>query len=383
MIRTTTLVLFLFIASARAGVQVTVLATPNGGIEPQAVVAKDGAVHLLYFTGDPAKGELYWVRGAPDRKDPAVFSTPLRVNDVSGTAAATGTIRGGQMALGKNGRVHVAWNGSGRAGAAGMMYSRLDDTGAAFEPARDLMQVTTDLDGGGTVAADDAGNVWVAWHGTRKTGDHDEAHRQVWIARSTDDGKSFTKEAPAWTRATGACSCCAMRAFAGDGTLWLVYRAATSTVNRDLWLLASRDGGKSFDGALLDQWKLPQCPMSAIAFAPREDGIVAAWEAEERVRFAAIDAGSTHARETAGASGAPSATKAPAEKYPSVAVDAAGNVLVAWAEGAGWQKGGDLVWQVFDAAGKPTDAKGRVANGVATWSFPAAVAVDGGFLLYH
>ena len=76
-----------------------------------------------------------------------------------------------------------------------MLYSRLDDTGKAFEPQRNLMTQTYQLDGGGTVAADDQGNVYVAWHGPRfdpnATAPPGEANRQVWLARSTDDGKTF------------------------------------------------------------------------------------------------------------------------------------------------------------------------------------------------
>ena len=45
-----------------------------------------------------------------------------------------------------------------------MLYSRLNDPGTAFEPQRNLLHETGGLDGGGTLAADGAGNVWVAWH---------------------------------------------------------------------------------------------------------------------------------------------------------------------------------------------------------------------------
>ena len=64
------------------------------------------------------------------------------------------------MALGKNGRVYVAWNGSSksepkdpsnRPGSAEepMLYSRLNNSHTAFEPERNLMTRTAGLDGGG------------------------------------------------------------------------------------------------------------------------------------------------------------------------------------------------------------------------------------------
>jgi hypothetical protein len=87
---------------------VSVIRVPNLGIQPQ-IVERDGIVHLLYFTGDPQKGDLNYVTSRDYGK---AFSTPIRVNSESGTAMATGNIRGGQMAIGANGIVHVAWIGS-------------------------------------------------------------------------------------------------------------------------------------------------------------------------------------------------------------------------------------------------------------------------------
>ena len=82
---------------------------PNGGIQPQAVADSAGVVHLLYFAGDPKHGDLFYVKS---RDYGATWSSPVRVNSKPGAAIAVGTIRGGQLAVGKNGRVHVAWNGS-------------------------------------------------------------------------------------------------------------------------------------------------------------------------------------------------------------------------------------------------------------------------------
>src|SRR5438309_2140268 len=110
--------------------QVALLKTPHHGIQPQAVVDGKGVVHLLYFTGAANAGDLFYSRREPGKAD---FSAPIKVNSHSGSAIAIGTIRGGQMAVGNNGRVHVAWNGSGQARPRGpgtgspMLYTRLND----------------------------------------------------------------------------------------------------------------------------------------------------------------------------------------------------------------------------------------------------------------
>ncbi len=59
-----------------------------------------------------------------------------------------------------------------------------------------------------------------------------------------------------------------MRAFiAKDGTPYVLYRSATGGVDRDVYLLTSRDRDGSFTATLLDRWKLEACPMSTDAFA--------------------------------------------------------------------------------------------------------------------
>ena len=178
-----------------ATAQVEIVRVPDGGLQPQVAVDRGGGIHLVYFKGEPAGGDIYYVhRGSGGRE----WSVPLRVNSQPGSAIATGTIRGAHLALGRNGRVHVAWNGSRQAepkgpdGVTPMLYARLSDAGASFEPQRNVMQRSGVLDGGGAVAADRAGNVYVIWHATGEVTGED--HRQVFVAASRDDGKTFARD---------------------------------------------------------------------------------------------------------------------------------------------------------------------------------------------
>jgi hypothetical protein len=237
-------------ASERAGA-VALLRVPNGGIQPQAVADPKGTLHLIYFKGDNAgAGDLFYVRREAGTER---FSDPMRINSRPASACAIGSVRGGQVALGKGGRrLHVVWNGKGTE------YARLNDSGTAFEEQRDLMRQTQIPDGGGTVAADEAGNVYVIWHGIRNGEKASEDTRKVWVARSQDEGKTFSMEAPAWTQPTGVCACCSTRAFADHkGAVYLLYRSATAKVNRDIYLLSSLDEGKSFQEALVHKWRVP------------------------------------------------------------------------------------------------------------------------------
>lgn len=101
-------------ASEQPDRRVQIVATPDGGIQPQALVDVDGTIPLVYFKGESAAGDLYYVRR---RVEDASFSAAVRVNNDAGSAIATGSVRGGQIALDRNGWVYVAWNGSSEANA--------------------------------------------------------------------------------------------------------------------------------------------------------------------------------------------------------------------------------------------------------------------------
>jgi hypothetical protein len=375
----------LLLACAAPGVQgaaeprVNVVRTPHGGLQPQAVLDGQGVLHLVYFKGDPAAGDLFYVRRATGRLD---FSDPLRVNSQPSSAVAVGTIRGGQLAVGKDGRVHVAWNGSNKAqprspvGGFPMLYARLNDAGTAFEPQRNLMQRSGVLDGGGTVAADATGHVYVAWHALKADSPRGPEHRQVWVASSADEGKTFGPEVVANPRPMGACPCCGMRAFVdAAGTTRLLYRAATEGVHRDMVLLTSADRGQRFDAVVLDRWEINDCPMSSEAFAEGSGGVFAAWETRGQVYFARLGKDVSPVAAPGDGRG---------RKNPALAVNGRGEVLLAWTEGTGWQRGGALAWQVYDRSGRPTAARGRIPGAIPMWGLPTAVAErDGTFTLLH
>ncbi|MBI2194694.1 MAG: hypothetical protein HYU36_22165 [Planctomycetes bacterium] len=358
---------------------------PGGGIQPQVRVDAQGQVHLIAFHGEPMNGDIDYFRSS-DGGDS--FSKPLRVNSHPGSAIAVGNIRGAQMALGKGGRVHVAWNGSGEAeprgpsGQTPMLYARLNDAGKAFEPEKNVMQFAHGLDGGGSVAADAAGNVYVVWHAG--VGAKGENKRRVFIARSRDEGKTFDREKPAWDAATGACGCCGLSAFADpSGNVSILYRSAQASEsgaidNRDMYLLVSTNQGAKFQGKKVGSWQVNQCVMSLSHFTENAKGALAAWESREQVYFAEIDSAGFQV-----SSPVPAPGLAARRKHPVVARNAAGETCLAWTEGMGWQKGGAVAWQVFDAQGKPTGEKGR-ADGVPAWSLVAVFARPrGGFTVVY
>ncbi|HEU4752256.1 MAG TPA: sialidase family protein [Armatimonadota bacterium] len=245
-------------ASPPSARRVELLKTPNGGIQPQAVLDGRGILHLVYLKGTPGACDVFYQRRPVAGGE---WSEPLRVNRIPGSAVAVGTIRGAQLAVGRDGRVHVLWAGSTQTvkdSPRGMplFYSRLDDAGKAFEPERNLMQFTMNLDGGGSIAADAAGSVYVAFHAAeQKMGG--EGARRLFLARSRDDGKSWTREVAVNPEPTGACPCCSTKAFVdARGALYVLYRSAQDKTDRGMVLLTSADHGTTFISRRVDPWQV-------------------------------------------------------------------------------------------------------------------------------
>jgi hypothetical protein len=359
--------------------QVSIERVPNNGLQPQIAVDSRGALRLVYFAGEPGAGDLWYVKRAPSEHG---FSKPIAVNSQKGSAVATGTIRGAQIALGQGDLLHVAWNGSAKAEPKGpgrhafpMLYARVSDDEATFEPQRNLIQHAYGLDGGGSLAADRRGNVAVVWH----AGESGEARRRVWLALSEDNGRTFQEERAIDANEQGACGCCGLKAFADrQGGIYVLYRSARDGQNRDMELLAAASPAQPFTQQRVDRWKVAACPMSAEAFAETGNAVLAAWETEGQVWLARIEKGTARSAKPVAAPG-----RGRNRKHPALAVNAAGDVLLAWTEGTGWQRGGDVAWQVFDARGRPTAASGR-GTGLPAWSFPAAYAeADGSFVVMY
>ena len=349
---------------------------PENGIQPQVAVSDDGTIHLVYFKGDALGGDLFYTRSSDGQR----FSKPIRVNSVGGTAIAAGNIRGARIATGRHGTVYITWNGSQNAarsngGRTPMLYARLDIAHTAFEPERNLIQSAYGIDGGGGIAADRDGRVFVFWHAPSQGGEGEQS-RRVWMTRSEDDGRTFEAERVAWNEPTGACACCSLNATADEaGHLYLLFRSAHEMVHRDMYLLKSNDHGITFTGSSISPWNVGYCVMSTEAFATGPNGVLAAWETEKQVHLGRIKeaGGISEFRTTPGNN----------QKYPSLVSDSKGFMLASWTEGMGWKRGGSVHWQIFDSSGRPIGDKGS-ADGVPVWSLIASYAQrDGHFVIVY
>ena len=255
-----------------------------------------------------------------------------------------------------------------------MYYARMKTDGSGFEPQRNVITHAYGLDGGGSVAADGEGNVYVVWH----AGEEGEQSRRVYTARSDDGGETFSAEVAASDEIEGACGCCGIRAAAGvDGAGYVLYRTAREEVHRDANLIVF-GRGPVYKQVGLDPWELGACPMTTASLLSDPKGVTAAWETDGQVFFGRYN---SDGERLTGPFAAPGTGGA--RKHPVLARNDRGETILAWTDGTGWKRGGAFAWQVYDAHGTATPESGQ-AEGIPTWSQVSVLADrSGAFILIY
>lgn len=335
--------------------KVTTVAVPDGGKPVMARTDKEGAVHLLFDTGD---GPKY----ARSTDGGVTFSTAIPV--VRGGSPAAGLeYSAWDMAVGKGGRIHVAmstnaWKLKLPQEEWGFFYANLDPVASSFSPVRNINRKPSE---GFSLAADEEGDVTACWLSDR-----------LYANISRDNGETFGPNLEINPR-YNPCNCCTTSAAYGeDGRLAVLYREETNN-ERDMYLVlwdqVRGDVARTRVGQI--PWKLDGCPMTYFSVIPDRGGFVAAWPTKGTIYFARLDGRGESSRlaevETPGRSGM--RTGIAALGGPD------GSTLVAW------KKDGLAGWQLYDADGQPSGPPGSAkssGNGVAV-----VVGKDGRFILFR
>jgi hypothetical protein len=125
----------------------------------------------------------------------------------------------------------------------------------------------------------------------------------------------------------------------------------------------------------LQPWELAACPMSTAQLHKTGAGVQATWEKEGQVYWTRLDT--------------PDLLFSPPgegghRKHPVLSANTRGETLLAWTEGTGWNQGGALAWQLFNAQGAPTLVKGYLQDTIPVWGSVAVTALpNGSFVIIY
>ena len=241
--------------------------------EPAIVSAADGSFYVAWVNHDAKQADVMLARfnDAGEMQGSAV-----RVNQKPGTATAW---RGDQpsVAVSPNGGVHVLWTARVDASenhGTDVYLSSSTDRGQSFATE---VKVNDDKAPGPhgmhslAVAAD--GKIYAAWldernvhapkPSTKGEGHHMESNRDVYLAYSTDGGRSFSANKKV---ASDACPCCKTAlTVSQDGAVYAGWRQVLPGSFRHIAVAGSTDGGNNFSAPVIvsdDHWVLQGCPVS-------------------------------------------------------------------------------------------------------------------------
>jgi hypothetical protein len=251
--------------------------------QPQ-LAAGQGLVVLTYASGHA----IYF---ASSRDFGKTFSAPTKVAEVS--VLAVGRHRGPRAVILKGAilisavageEVKTGPHAHGLPSDGNLKVWRSVDQGKTWSP-----PVTVNDEAGAAreglhaIAADRSGNLLAAWLDLRTTG------TQIYSARSTDSGRTWSKNTRVYASPGGTvCQCCGPSVTADDsGRMWVMWRNAVDGT-RDLYITSSRDGVE-FEAASkvgIGTWQLEACPMDGGGVATDGDHVMTAWRRDKNIFLA-------------------------------------------------------------------------------------------------
>lgn len=219
------------------------------GQMPNVIKDKAGVLHLVYGIGDSIM-YLYSKNGGKS------FSKASLVSILPKLAASH--TRGPQIAVTSNGLLLTACSSPGN------IFSFLKTSSSNWK----LSGKVNDRD---TVAKEnlmalsaDGANAFAVWLDLR------DGHNKIFGARSSDGGKSWSKNILVFASPDKTvCECCKPSVVMKGNNVYIMFRNWLNG-NRDLYLITSHDAGKRFSKAQKlgkGSWALNGCPMDGGAIA--------------------------------------------------------------------------------------------------------------------
>ncbi|MQA89617.1 MAG: hypothetical protein GEU90_05215 [Gemmatimonas sp.] len=362
----------------------------TGASNPTVAVSPAGLTYVAWAATEGDESNVLFSRTVAD----GTFSEVVRVNHIAGDAAPHAQAPA-QVAAGPGDEIYVVWQNRSEAewldfGASDVRFSRSLDGGETWFPAVTVNDNDPSIPARNTfhdVEVADDGTIYVSWIDARvrdgfrgdyyrETGESppvdEEPATEIRLTSSKDGGATFT---PSVVLETNSCPCCRTSMATGpDGMVYVSYRKVYGDNIRDIAVVRSLDGGRTFEEPVRvhdDGWYIEGCPHAGASLAVDRDGRVhVAWFTGAQDHPGAFYAVS----EDQGRSFEEPVRLTPPGAVPTtqvaVAADDAGTVWVAWEETDGAQA------RVALARTQNGDGLERVELGGPTGLIPAVAAAN-------
>ncbi len=214
------------------------------------------------------------------------WTEPQRINNVPGEVSDHGENSAQLFFSPDEMTLYAFWNARDSKGGSHVRFSRAGAMMTTWSPA-----VTLDDDPapnshgfqGAGVGPD--GTLYAAWLDMRdkdeaKTGDYTAGAASVYLTRSTDGGKTWSKNVRI---ARDVCPCCRVGFGFTGGRVVTTWRGVDNGDLRDIYTASSADKGETWTKGVLvnrDGWKIKGCPHVGASLATVGDKLYVVWFSE-------------------------------------------------------------------------------------------------------
>lgn len=244
--------------------------------DPKLSLRASGAVYLLSVNGGHGGASL-GLASSSDGGDS--FGHPVRISAKDARVSSHGE-NSPTFAFGVGTQCHALWEErAGEGLETALLFATSRDFGRTWAPpvvVTDKAEPSTNAFSSFTVAPN--GHIYTVWLDGRDRAKGAPGTSSVYLAKSTDGGKSFPKNVPV---AHGVCPCCRPVAAADvKGTVHVVWRQVFPGSIRDMAIATSADGGATFGEparVASDMWKIDGCPHAGASMALQGSRLWVSW----------------------------------------------------------------------------------------------------------
>ena len=224
------------------------------GKMPNMVRDKRHNIHIVYGSGD----SIMYVFS----KDGKNFTTPSLIAVLPKVFASA--TRGPQIAASDRGIIVTACT------SAGNIFSYTKEASGKWTKAKKVNDVDEVAKEALMALSADGSLTYAVWLGVK-----DPKGQSIYGAKSDDGGRTWSKNELVYASPDSTvCECCKPSVVVKNNSVYVMFRNWLNG-NRDLYLVKSSDGGKSFEQAQKlgeGSWKLDGCPMDGGGLAVDDNG---------------------------------------------------------------------------------------------------------------
>jgi len=256
-------IVFIFLCSCKNENGNPVIAV---GQMPNLVKDNSDNIHLVYGNGDSILYSYSSNRGS-------TFSAPSLISILPKLAASH--TRGPQIASTSKGLIVTACN------EMGDIFSFAKDGSGKWSQGARVNDMDTVAKENLMALAADGDNAFAVWLDLR------DKHNKIFGAKSTDGGKSWSKNIMIYASPdTTVCECCKPSVAVKENNVYVMFRNWLNG-NRDMYFTQSADTGNTFNAAKklgAGSWALNGCPMDGGGISIDNAGNLATvWQRESKV----------------------------------------------------------------------------------------------------